>query len=75
MSKNHTEDKMIYANDSVVALDQAGPSAPLTIPPQHRPCGAYPAVRRKFSSVITDLIENHAESLFTAQLREDSRRH
>jgi predicted aldo/keto reductase-like oxidoreductase len=32
------------------------------------------AVRCKFSSGITDPIENHAESLSTAQLREDSRR-
>ena len=31
MSKNHTEDKMIYANDAVVALDQAALSAPTAI--------------------------------------------
>ena len=31
MSKNHTEDKMIYANDAVIALDQATLSAPTAI--------------------------------------------
>ncbi len=51
MSKNHTEDKMIYANDAVVALDEAALSAPTAIPRSGLPNSAGKFIREKTGRV------------------------
>jgi lysophospholipase L1-like esterase len=51
MSKNHTEDKMIYANDSVVALDQAAFSAPTAMLRSGLPNSAGKFLREKTGRV------------------------
>ena len=51
MNKNHTEDKMSYTNDAVVALDQAALSAPTAILRNGLPNSAAKFLREKSGRV------------------------